>query len=104
MIGVKIDSRWIGLQGPHSRISWIQNEVSADHQHQATQIQPSVRCGSVPLGAANWTMPSPKARHRREGMQRDRGSGIEQRRKGHWQRLMQRLSKRGHGSRMEREI
>ncbi len=27
----------------------------------ATQIQPSVRCGSVPFGAASWTTPSPKA-------------------------------------------
>ena len=27
----------------------------------ATQIQPMVRCGSVPLGAVNWTSPSTKA-------------------------------------------
>jgi hypothetical protein len=26
-----------------------------------TQIQPSVRCDKVPLGAASWTTPSPNA-------------------------------------------
>src|SRR5882757_9008352 len=61
MIGVKIDSRWIGLQGPNSLIWWIQNELSATTAISTTQIQPSVRCGSVPLGAANCTTPSTNA-------------------------------------------
>src|SRR5712691_7613288 len=49
---VKIASKWIGLQGPHWRNSWIQNEVAATTIMSTTQIQPRVRCGSVPLGAA----------------------------------------------------
>ena len=61
MISVKIDSRWIGLQGPSKRISWIQNELAATMAIRPTQIQPTVRCGSVPFGAANWTRPSAKA-------------------------------------------
>ena len=61
MTSVKIDSRWIGLQGPTSRIWWIQNELTATVAISVTQIQPRVRWGSVPLGAANWTRPSTKA-------------------------------------------
>jgi hypothetical protein len=45
-----------------------------------TQIQPMVRCGSVPLGAANWTRPSVNAPI---GMKRYRGRGIQQWRKAH---------------------
>jgi len=56
-----IDSRWIGLQGPTSLSWWIQNELAATAAIRTTQIQPMVRCGSVPLGAANWTIPSPSA-------------------------------------------
>ncbi len=61
MASVKIDSRWIGLQGPTSRIWWIQNELTATVAIRATQIHPSVRWGNVPLGLANWTMPSTNA-------------------------------------------
>ena len=61
MISVKIDSRWIGLNGPTRRMVWIQNELIATDAISNTQIQPIVRCGSVPLGAANWTMPSTNA-------------------------------------------
>src|SRR3954469_8420663 len=59
--GVRIDSRWMGLQGPSSLIWWIQKEEIATTVIRATQIQPTVRCGSVPFGAANCTMPSAKA-------------------------------------------
>ena len=61
MIGEKIDIRWIGLHGPHSLMPWIQKLETATAAIRPTQIQPMVRCGSVPLGAANWTMPSTKA-------------------------------------------
>lgn len=40
---VKIDSKWIGLQGPISRIRWIQNELTATDIIRQTQIQPIVR-------------------------------------------------------------
>src|SRR6476661_75873 len=58
---VKIDSRWIGLHGPNSRIWWIQNELSATTAIRDTQTQPSVRWGKVPFGADNCTTPSRKA-------------------------------------------
>ena len=61
MIGAKIESRWIGLNGPTRRISWIQNELIATTNISSTQIQPMVRCGNVPFGAANCTMPSANA-------------------------------------------
>src|SRR6266404_7149376 len=61
MIGVKIDSRWIGLHGPTSRIWWIQNELSATDAIKNIQTQPSARWGKVPFGAANCTTPSRKA-------------------------------------------
>src|SRR5712692_9251984 len=51
----------MGLQGPHSRISWIRNELSATASIRPTQIQPTVRWGMVPFGAANCAMPSAKA-------------------------------------------
>src|SRR6202165_3871091 len=60
-ISVKIDSRGIGLHGPHSRIWWIRNELSATASMRPTKIQPMVRWGMVPFGAANCTMPSAKA-------------------------------------------
>ena len=56
-----IDSKWIGLQGPSNRISWIQNELAATTAIRPTQIQPIVRCGSVPFGAASCTTPRAKA-------------------------------------------
>ena len=34
---VKIDSRWIGLHGPHTRRSWIQNDVMQMTSISATQ-------------------------------------------------------------------
>ncbi len=46
---------------PHTRRSWIQNKVAATMTMSTTQIQPMVRWGSVPLGAASCTAPSPKA-------------------------------------------
>src|ERR1700731_4019128 len=58
---VKIDSKWIGLNGPHSRIVWMKNELSTTASISPAQIQPNVRCGIVPFGAANCTAPSAKA-------------------------------------------
>src|SRR5262245_31061199 len=43
------------------RNSWIQNDVVATVTMSRTQIHPKVRWGSVPLGAASCTAPSPKA-------------------------------------------
>jgi hypothetical protein len=57
MISVKIDSRWIGLNGPTRRMVWIQ-------RHRSHQQHPDPADGPVrqrALGAANWTMPSAKA-------------------------------------------
>ena len=68
MIGAKIDSRWIGLHGPTSRISWIQNELIRDHHHQRTQIQPRSGAAAFPLGGELTT--ERERRHRREGVQR----------------------------------
>src|ERR1700722_13971319 len=51
----------MGLQGPHSLIWWIQNELAATASIKTTQIQPMVRWGSVPFGAASWITPSTKA-------------------------------------------
>src|SRR6266536_5321781 len=51
----------MGLHGPQSRISWIRNELSATASITPTQIQPTVRWGMVPFGAANCAMPSTKA-------------------------------------------
>jgi hypothetical protein len=42
-------------------MSWIQNELTAIVAINATQMKPMVRCGSVPLGAANCTSPSANA-------------------------------------------
>src|SRR5262249_42696978 len=53
--------RWIGLHGPQMRSSWIQNDDAATTVISATQIQPTVRWGSVPLGAASCTAPSANA-------------------------------------------
>src|SRR5712692_2755163 len=39
----------------------MKNELIATTNIIATQMPPSVRCGSVPLGAANCTRPSTKA-------------------------------------------
>ena len=39
----------------------IQNELAATVTMRATQSQPMVRWGSVPLGAASWIAPSPRA-------------------------------------------
>src|SRR5260221_10376192 len=61
MISVNTDSRWIGLHGPHSRISWMKNELTTTVSISAAQIQPNRRCGIVPFGAASWTAPSAKA-------------------------------------------
>src|SRR5438309_65171 len=41
----------MGLHGPHSRIWWIQNELSATASMRPTKIQPTVRWGMVPAGA-----------------------------------------------------
>ena len=81
---MKIDSRWIGLQGPTRRISWIQNELAATMAIRPTQIQPTVRCGSVPFGRGELDQTQRKGGHRRKGMKGDRGSGIQQRREAHW--------------------
>ena len=43
------------------RSSWIPNDEPATTVISATQIQPSVRCGSVPFGASNCTSPSANA-------------------------------------------
>src|SRR5438132_2327925 len=51
----------MGLHGPHSRIWWIRSELSATASMRPTKIQPMVRWGMVPFGAANCTMPSAKA-------------------------------------------
>src|SRR5437899_9688784 len=56
-----IDKRWIGLNGPHSRIVWIKNELSTTVSISPAQTQPTVRCGIVPFGAASWIAPSAKA-------------------------------------------
>src|ERR1700733_15073035 len=61
VISTKIDSKWIGLQGPHSLIWWIQNELAATASIKTTQIQPMVRWGNVPFGAASWITPSTNA-------------------------------------------
>ena len=91
---MKIDSRWIGLQGPTSRIWWIQNELTATAAISATQIQPMVRWGNVPLGAANWTMPSTKAAIAAKACIGICGSGIEQRRKAHRRRSLRSIGDR----------
>src|SRR5262249_20582616 len=51
------------------RNSWIQNELAATVTMSRTQIQPNVRWGSVPLGAAS--------------MQLDGGRSVQQRCKRH---------------------
>ena len=38
MISVKMASRWIGLQGPQSRISWIQKALMATTSISATHV------------------------------------------------------------------
>src|ERR1700730_15450269 len=58
---VKIDSKWIGLNGPHSRIVWMKNELSTTASISTAQIQPIARCGIVPFGAASCSAPSAKA-------------------------------------------
>jgi hypothetical protein len=40
---------------------WIQNELTATATIRLTKIQPSVRWGNVPFGAASWTTPSRNA-------------------------------------------
>jgi hypothetical protein len=49
----------------------------------ATQIQPSVRCGSVALGRCELHEADREGAHRGEGMQGNCGRGIEQRGKIH---------------------
>src|SRR5258705_6515009 len=61
MISVKIESRWIGLHWPHTRRSWIQNDVVVTVTIRATQSQPMVRWGNVPFGAASCTAPRANA-------------------------------------------
>ena len=39
----------------------LQEPLTVTMAIRPTQIQPTVRCGSVPFGAANWTRPSAKA-------------------------------------------
>jgi hypothetical protein len=48
-------------RAPNSLSWWIPNELAATVAISTTQIQPMVRCGSVPFGAANWTIPSASA-------------------------------------------
>ena len=49
----RIDSRWIGLHGPHSRILWMNKELTAMVSINMTQDQPIRRCGIVPFGAVS---------------------------------------------------
>ena len=83
MVSVKIDSRWIGLQGPTSLIWWIQNELAATAGHQQHPDPAEGAMGQGSLGRCELDQAEHEGRHRREGMQRDRGSGIEQRREAH---------------------
>lgn len=39
------------LNGPTVQIVWMKNDESATSAMSTTQIQPSTRCGTVPLGA-----------------------------------------------------
>ncbi len=83
MIGAETDSRWIGLQGPHIRMPWIRNDDALITSISTTQIQPSVRCGSVPFGAASCTMPSMKAAIAAKAWIWMTGAAFEQRRQRH---------------------
>lgn len=58
---VKIDSKWIGLQGPQALIWLIRNEAMATASMSNTHIHPTKRWGIVPFGAASCTTPSVKA-------------------------------------------
>ena len=49
----KIESRWIGLHGPHNRIVWMNKELTATVSISKTHDQPIIRCGIVPFGAVS---------------------------------------------------
>jgi hypothetical protein len=49
----RMDSKWIGLHGPRSRIVWMNNELTATVSISMTHDQPIRRCGIVPFGAVS---------------------------------------------------
>lgn len=60
-ISVRIGRPWMMLKGPKLQTMWFRNDEAATIVVSPTQIQPMVRCGKVPLGAADRTTPGPKA-------------------------------------------
>jgi len=84
MISVKIESRWIGLQGPSNRISLYPERTRRNDGHQADPdpADRPVRQRSLRRGELHHAQR--EGGHRRKGMNGDRGSGIQQRREGHW--------------------
>jgi hypothetical protein len=68
MISVKIDSRWIGLHGPSSRIWWIPERTD---RHHGDQADPDPADGPVrqrAFGGGQLDEAKRKGGHRREGM------------------------------------
>jgi hypothetical protein len=55
------DRRWIGLNGPHSRIVQMNRPEAATVAIRATQTRPSARCSRSPLVRKSWTAPSSRA-------------------------------------------
>ena len=83
MTSVKIDSRWIGLQGPTSRDLMDPERTDGHRHHQGNPDPADGAMGQRPLGRGELDTPSSESRHRREGMKRDRGSGIKSGAKRH---------------------
>ena len=92
MTSVKIDSRWIGLHGPDQPdlVDPERTDGHGSHQQHPDPADGPVRQRA--LGRGELDDAEHERGHRREGMKRDRGSGIEQWREAHeqgsWRRLM----------------
>ena len=79
----KIASRWIGLHGPHSLISWMKNALTPTIVISTTQIQPTVRCGNGAFGSREFKKTQRERRHRRDGVKLDGRTGCQQRGQRH---------------------
>src|SRR5262245_6206114 len=82
MTGTKIDSRWIGLNGPTRRISWIQNALMATITISSTHPAD----GPVRQGAFRGDQLDDAEHERRDGgngVQRDQPGCLQQRREAH---------------------
>jgi len=73
----------MGLQSPHVRIVWINNDVPATRTIKVAQAHPSLRCDHVPFGASNWAVAETNRCNGERRMKLNHRRGVEKRSERH---------------------